>query len=306
MPKARISGPYTTIRKPLVQDPRMVGRRERIPNRRSTSVATITGQRASSTLPLADTPRDAGTFPAHGDPADSAQSARSAWRSVAPSIAGTPHVRISRDGGRTYPARHARPLPADPPGQPATVPVYDPGSAPAGCWRSTWTRPAPATRWCTSSDATRPGPRARPAARAPRRPVRRRRGPSRRPPRLRPVRLAAALARAARPLQGDRAAVPRGRPGADGTLGGQISPPGSRAKRGGWRVLSTPVDVALAAVEHPNGPEVWAALLTEFAAELQQVELGHRLSRIGDAARRARRRRRPVGAPPRRPREPRS
>ena len=45
------------------------------------------------------------------------------------SIAGTPHVRIPRDGGRTYPARHARPLPADPPGQPCTVPVYDPGAA---------------------------------------------------------------------------------------------------------------------------------------------------------------------------------
>jgi hypothetical protein len=56
------------------------------------------------------------------------------------------------------------------------------------------------------------------------------------------------------------------------SLAGQISPPGSRAKRGGWRVLSTPVDSTLAAVEHPNGPEVWAALLTEFAAELQQAE----------------------------------
>ena len=55
-------------------------------------------------------------------------------------------------------------------------------------------------------------------------------------------------------------------------LGGQISPPGSRHKSGGWRVLSTPVDVALSAVEHPNGPEVWGALLAELAAELQQVE----------------------------------
>jgi DNA-binding transcriptional ArsR family regulator len=36
--------------------------------------------------------------------------------------------------------------------------------------------------------------------------------------------------------------------------------------------MSTPVDIALAAVEHPNGPEVWAALLAEFAAELQQVD----------------------------------
>ena len=48
---------------------------------------------------------------------------------VTPSIAGTSHVRISKDGGRTYPARHARPLPAEPPGQPCTVPVYDPASA---------------------------------------------------------------------------------------------------------------------------------------------------------------------------------
>ena len=43
------------------------------------------------------------------------------------------------------------------------------------------------------------------------------------------------------------------------SLGGQISPPGSRHKSGGWRVLSTPVDIALAAVERPNGPEVWAS-----------------------------------------------
>ena len=92
-------------------------------------MARLTGQRSSSILPLADTPRDAGTFPAHGDPADSAQSARSAWRSVTPAIAATPHVRISKDGGRTYPARHARPLPAEAPGQPCTVPVYDAASA---------------------------------------------------------------------------------------------------------------------------------------------------------------------------------
>ena len=58
------------------------------------------------------------------------------------------------------------------------------------------------------------------------------------------------------------------------SLGGQISPPGSRHKSGGWRLLSTPVDSALAAMEHPNGPEVWNGLRTEFAAELQQIETG--------------------------------
>jgi DNA-binding transcriptional ArsR family regulator len=56
------------------------------------------------------------------------------------------------------------------------------------------------------------------------------------------------------------------------SLGGQISPPGARHKRGGWRLLSMPLADAVAVVEHPNGPEVWAALLTEFAAELQQAE----------------------------------
>ena len=55
------------------------------------------------------------------------------------------------------------------------------------------------------------------------------------------------------------------------SLGGQISPPGARHKSGGWRLLSSP-EAASAAVEHPNGPEVWAALLTELAAELQQIE----------------------------------
>jgi DNA-binding transcriptional ArsR family regulator len=58
------------------------------------------------------------------------------------------------------------------------------------------------------------------------------------------------------------------------SLGGQISPPGSRHKSGGWRLLTTPPGDARAAAGHPNGPEVWAALLAEFAAELQQAERG--------------------------------
>ncbi|MGH3218747.1 MAG: hypothetical protein ACRDPY_08580 [Streptosporangiaceae bacterium] len=56
------------------------------------------------------------------------------------------------------------------------------------------------------------------------------------------------------------------------SLGGQLSPPGSRHKSGGWRVLSIPAAAALAAVGHPNGAEVWAAVLAEFAAELQRAD----------------------------------
>ena len=58
------------------------------------------------------------------------------------------------------------------------------------------------------------------------------------------------------------------------SLGGQISPPGSRHKSGGWRVLSISPEDAAAVVERPNGPEVWAFLLDELAAELRQIERG--------------------------------
>jgi len=58
------------------------------------------------------------------------------------------------------------------------------------------------------------------------------------------------------------------------SLGGQISPPGSRHKSGGWRVLSTSAADAAAIVRNPNGPEVWEALLTEFAAEFRALETG--------------------------------
>ena len=61
-------------------------------------------------------------------------------------------------------------------------------------------------------------------------------------------------------------------PAPHASLGGQISPPGSRHKSGGSRVLSTPLEDAREAAEHPCGPEVWARLLTEFAAELRQAE----------------------------------
>ena len=124
MPKAPARGaaaqPHTRSFRPVLRRPNQV----RVPNRRSTSVATITGQRARSTLPACDTPGGK-----HPDPDGlSRTAAEAAWQAVTASLAGTQHVRISRDGGRTYPARHARPLPAAPPDQPSTVPVFDAAS----------------------------------------------------------------------------------------------------------------------------------------------------------------------------------
>ena len=228
-------------------------------------MARLTGQRARSALPPADTPACTAEmrFTRPGRSRATARGGPAAWRAVTPSLAGTPHVRISRDGGRTYPARHARPLPAEPP-QPAvprcrcTIPARLPG----GCWRSTWTR----RRGDVDRQAAELGQLlerlgARYVADV---------APSRRPPRVRPVLRAAALARAARPRAGRSRCGSRRRPGADVARSAARSrPPGSRHKRGGWRLLTMPVEDALAAVEHPNGPEVWDALLTEFAAELQ-------------------------------------
>jgi hypothetical protein len=247
-------------------------------------VATLTGRTARSTLPPCDTPGVAAANPASPDGL-SRTAAEAAWHAVTPLITGTPHARISRDGGRTYPARHARPLPAGPPGQPCTMPVYDPG-------------PGTGRMLALDLDAARAGGHvddghgqhdrqhgADPAAEVA----------------VQAGELAGLVARCGGQVLADVAPgggrhvfvlfaaalpwrelrdlaraialrFPAVDPAPMASLGGQISPPGSRHKSGGWRLLTTPPGDARAAAEHPNGPEVWAALLAEFAAELQQVE----------------------------------
>jgi hypothetical protein len=196
--------------------------------------------------------------------------AEAAWHAVTPSIAGTPHVRISKDGGRTYPARHARPLPADPPGQPCTVPVYDPPTA-TGRMLALDLDPArgrgaadPAAQVSAQADAiarlvTRLGGRCVTDAA---------------PSGGRHVYVLFAAALPWRELRDLARAIALRFPVVDvapvSSLGGQISPPGSRHKSGGWRTLTSPPRDARAAAGQPNGPGVWNALLAEFAAELRQ------------------------------------
>jgi hypothetical protein len=245
-------------------------------------VATLPGQRARSILPATDTP---GVIHPAPD-ALSCAAAEAAWRSVTPPIAATPHVRVSRDGGRTFPARYARPLPDDPPGQPATVAVYDPGSA---------------TGRMLALDLD--SSRIRNSADIDDRAVEQRHEGGT----VEVGRQAAALGQLLEHL-GVRyladVAPSGGRhvyilfssplpwrelrdlcravslrfsavdPAPMAGPGGQISPPGSRHKSGGWRLLSIPAVDALDAVQNPNGPEIWAALLDEFAGELALVERG--------------------------------
>ena len=212
--------------------------------------------------------------------------AEAAWRAVTAMIAGTPHVRISRDGGRTYPARYARPLPADPPGQPTTVPVYDPSTG-TGRMLALDLDPArvdhdgnnAAVRYHHQRDGdaaaevgaqgealvghvTRCGGQVLTDVS---------------PGGGRHVYVLFAEPLSWRELRDLARAMAFRFPAIDlapmSSLGGQVSPPGSRHKSGGWRLLSTSLEDAEAAVEHPSGPEVWDALLAEFAAELQNVNV---------------------------------
>ena len=236
-------------------------------------MATLAGRTAGSTLPPCDTPgadiRQLTDIESSPDGLSRAR-AEAAWHAVTSSIAGTPHVRISKDGGRTYPARHARPLPADPPGQPCTVPVYDPGAA-AGRMLALDLDPArgrgaadPAAQVSAQADAiarlvTRLGGRCVTDVA---------------PSGGRHVLILFTAALPWRELRDLARAMALRFPAVDvapmSSLGGQISPPGSRHKSGGWRTLTSPLQDARAAAGQPNGPGVWNALLAEFAAELRQ------------------------------------
>ena len=239
-------------------------------------MATLAGRTARSTLPACDTPgadirqsTDIGSSPE----GLSRTAAEAAWHAVTPSIAGTAHVRISRDGGRTYPARHARPLPADPPGQPCTVPVYDPGSA-TGRMLALDLDPGR----CRGRGAGDPAAQVSAQADAIARLVTSLGGrcvTDVAPGGGRHVLVLFAAALPWRELRDLARAMALRFPAVDvapmSSLGGQISPPGSRHKSGGWRTLTSPLQDARAAVEHPNGLKVLGALLIEFAAELQKA-----------------------------------
>jgi hypothetical protein len=236
---------------------------------RSTPVATITGQRASSVLPAGDTPRDAGTnLSRRGGylyAPESAENAALAWRTVTAALAGTAHVRLSFDGGKTFPARHARRLPEVPPeAHPSVVPVYDAASASGKLLvldldpgRGDVDRQAAGLGQLLELLGARHIADAAPSG-------------------GRHLYVLFSSPLPWRELRDLVRAMSLRFPAIDtapmSSLAGQIAPPGSRHKSGGWRVLSTPVDVALGDVEHPNGPEIWAALLAEFAAELQALE----------------------------------
>ena len=225
---------------------------------------TITGRTVSTTLPTPDTPSVAFAHSGASSSLPPSELAAVAWRSVTSSLAATPHVRISRDGGRTYPARHARQLSADPPGQPCTVPVYDPAT---GTGRMLALDLDPGRGDVDHQAAGLVQLLERLGARY---------VADVSPSGGRHVLIPVSSSLPWRELRDLVRALSQRFPVIDPapmcSLGGQISPPGARHKSGGWRVLSMPLEAARAAVDQPNGAGVWAALLDEFAAELRAIE----------------------------------
>ena len=261
-------------------------------------MATITGQRARSTLPPCDTP---GVKPIRAGSPDGLSRDRRRGRLAMRSRPRSPVLRTS--GSRATAAALTRP------GTPARCPPSlrtsrarcrstIPARAPGGCWRLTLTRAASATVSPTSStrrpssascsSASAAGPRRRLAVR--------------RPPRLRPVRRGAAVARAARRRPGAGAALPRDRPGAD------VLP--RRPDQPAWlpaqvRRLAGALDAAGATPGRPSstrtgrrcGPRCWPSSRPSCARSNDRQR-----PRPVAGRGRAGRRRRPVGSPPRRPR----
>jgi len=186
----------------------------------------------------------------------SAEEAQRQWALCAPAIAGQPRVRVSRDGGKSYPRRVERPMTGDHPAAPAAVRVYD---------QDGFTR-------CLALDFDTS-----------------RHGQSQ------VDRDASAVARAVTDLGGrviadqspnggrhvyvlfgDAIGFPAARafarelsyrlPSLDpsplyGRTDGVIRPPGAPHKSGGFQLLTVPFGEAMAAVSSPNPAGVWAGLL---------------------------------------------
>jgi hypothetical protein len=211
------------------------------------------------------------------DPVAAFEAAAVVWRALVPVLAGDQRMRVSRDGGRTYPARHEEPLtPSAPPrDRPCTIPVYDtvagtgrmlpldldparaPGGTPAERVAEVARQAAAITALITGLGGACVTDRA--------------------PSGGRHVYVLFAVALPWRELRDvTRALAARFSavdPAPASSLGGQISPPGSLHKSGrDWRRLCMPLEAAVAAVLVPCGPQVWAGLTAVLSSELAALE----------------------------------
>jgi hypothetical protein len=201
------------------------------------------------------------------EPASTAEDqagAAALWAALAPALAARGRLRISRDGGRSYPARGERPVTDRLPNQPAAVLLYDnAGCAPVVVFDldasrggidaiardlrllTAALRRAGARSWFTDHSPSGGRHLYLPLAEAA------------------PVGEVAQLMRGMRRVLATLDQVPMVNPAA-----GCIRPPGARHRSGGHQVLDGTLEAATAALSAPNSPESWSALLAEAATYL--------------------------------------
>ncbi len=227
---------------------------------------------ASDENPARGTTRRAQNPDQAGEPARAAEAARATWHALVPSLAGAPRVRVSWDRARTYRKGRFGSIARHDPAHPVTVPVYDTAAgtgrliaADLDIKRATGPDPAGQVAAEATAIATlvaaaggrcitdiSPGGRHVYILFASSLPWTELRN------------LTRALARRFGTVDPAPACSPDG----------QISPPGSRHRSGGWRALHGPLEDARTAVEQPCGPQVWERLTAELAAELAAVAPG--------------------------------
>jgi hypothetical protein len=204
------------------------------------------------------------------------------WRALVPSLAGAPRVRVSWDRARTYKKGRYGSIARHDPAHPVTIPLYD---AAAGTGRMIGADldirraggPDPARQVADEAAAI-----AAMAAAAGGRCI------TDVSPGGRHVYILFAVPLPWTGLRDMTRALARRFPAVDPAPAcspdGQISPPGSRHKSGGWRVLEGPLEEARTVVERPCGPEVWDRLTAELAGELAAVAPGAAAEDVSAAA----------------------
>jgi hypothetical protein len=194
------------------------------------------------------------------EPASACRDAQTAWSSLAEAISGQGRMRVSRDGGRTYPLHRERKITEQLPNQPAAVLIYDN----SGC----------AHTFCIDLDVSKGGVDAVQRDYTTLTSTLRRLGlphfADRSPnggihiyiPMAEPLPFhdAAGVARALEACTPTLDPMPM-----FGLTGGCIRPPGSRHKTGGHQELIGTPTAAWEATQHGATPEAWRRFATEVA-----------------------------------------
>jgi hypothetical protein len=186
--------------------------------------------------------------------------AQQAWSVLAPRLAGRGAMRVSRDGGRTYPKRYQRRITAVLPSQPAAVLLYDDNDH--------------TSMFCLDLDSSR-GDVDRDLARVTA--LLRRTGltswfTDRSPSGGRhvyiPLEERIPLAEASAAIRALAAMTPTLDPMPMlGATSGCLRPPGARHRSGGFQQLDDDLEHAISVLNRPNGPDAWRRFLAQLSVE---------------------------------------